>query len=210
VTGSLPREQAARTLLGLGEQSLVLASASPRRADLLTGLGLTFSVCPANVDETAPMGDPGLAAAYVAEKKARTAARSGGSSLVIGADTVVVSGNQVLGKPEDRDHARRMLGDLSGRSHEVITGLAVLREADGTVTAGAERTRVGFRVLTVADIDALVDSGEADDKAGAYGIQSLASLVVDRVNGDYFNVVGLPLGLLGRLIREMSGHGGRV
>jgi septum formation protein len=185
----------------LGETPLVLASASPRRAALLRDLGVPFTLRPADVEETVGEGEPpARAAVRLAEAKARAAAGPG-NALVLGADTLVVLEGRPLGKPRDPAHARAMLLSLSGRDHEVVTGVALLRERDGGLVSGVERSRVHFRELTEEDLRALVESGEAMDKAGAYGIQGLASLVVTRLDGDYTNVVGLPLGLLRRLIR---------
>jgi septum formation protein len=201
-------------LLGIEGVRLVLASASPRRAELLTGLGVEFTVLPVDVDESLrPDEAPAAAARRLAEEKALAAAtltpgddaRTVGAwvneaTLIVGADTLVVLDGAALGKPLDAEDASRMLRLLSGRSHEVVTGVAVMRVADRHVISGVETTTVRFRVLDAADIAELVDSGEATDKAGAYGIQGLAALAVERIEGDYFNVVGLPLGLLRRLL----------
>jgi septum formation protein len=193
-------------LLGVEGIRLVLASASPRRADLLRGLGLVFDILPVDVDEDLRPGeDPAAAAIRLAEAKAREAATrltEPETTLVVGSDTLVVIDGLVLGKPADADDARAMLRRLSGRRHQVLTGVAVLRSGDGAVFSGVERTGVRFRELEEEDLGLLADSGEALDKAGAYGIQGLASLVVDGIDGDYFNVVGLPLGLLRRLVRR--------
>ncbi len=209
-------------LLGVEGVRLVLASASPRRAELLTGLGVRFTARPVDVDESPRPGEaPAAAARRLAEEKAlAAAARTPGddartvgapgndATLIVGADTLVVVDGDALGKPLDAEHARRMLRLLSGRTHEVVTGVAVVRGADRSVRSGVETTRVRFRVLDADDIAALVDSGEAMDKAGAYGIQGLAALAVDGIEGDYSNVVGLPLGLLHRLLlaARSAGH----
>ena len=196
------RERAARRLLGT-DRRLVLASASPRRAELLRGLGLEPEIRPVDVPEDLS-GDPAAEAVRLAEDKARAALRSGGEALVLAADTVVAVDGDPLGKPADRDETIRMLRRLSGRVHQVVTGVAVARESDGTLVSGAETTRVRFDELDDDTMAALADSGDGDDKAGAYGIQSLAGLVIPAVDGDYFNVVGLPLTLLRRLVRRIE------
>jgi septum formation protein len=202
-------------LLGIEGVRLVLASASPRRAALLAGLGVRFTVRAVDADESLHVGEsPATAARRLAEEKAlaaaaaltpgddaRTARAPGNdATLTVGADTLVVLDGVALGKPLDAEDARRMLRLLSGRTHEVVTGVAVVRDADRHVISGVETTTVRFRELDADDIATLVDSGEAMDKAGAYGIQGLAALAVDGIEGDYSNVVGLPLGLLRRLV----------
>lgn len=197
---------AGRLLLGVGDRELVLASASPRRAEMLRSLGVSFGVRPANVDETLLPGElPAAGAERLAVEKARAVARGGGSALVVGADTVVVVDGRSLGKPGSMDEARDMIRALAGRAHQVVTGVAVVREPDGRVFFGFETTEVRFRALSAAEIEVLASSDEARDKAGAYGIQGLAALAVEGITGDYFNVVGLPLGCLRRLILEATG-----
>ena len=192
-------------LLGLGGRPLVLASASPRRAELLAALGVAFERRPVSVDERPrPEETPHDACLRLALEKARSAFRSGEEALVLGADTVVVVDGTILGKPGDSRQAARMLRLLSGRTHRVLTAVALVRGPDGAEFAGIEDTRVVFAPLGDAQIAGLVDSGEGADKAGAYGIQGLASLFIDRIEGDYFNVVGLPLGRLRRLIEEAT------
>ena len=178
---------------------LVLASASPRRRDLLGRLGLSFEVRPTDADETWPALPPGPAAEAVALRKARALEAPG--ALVLAADTVVVLGGDVLGKPADADEARATLRRLSGRTHEVVTGIA-LRHGDRETTAHAS-TRVTFAELADAEIAAYVATGSPLDKAGSYGIQDDAgALLVSRVEGDYFNVVGLPLRTLYETLRR--------
>ncbi|WP_420457384.1 Maf family protein [Rubrivirga sp.] len=170
---------------------LVLASASPRRRDLLARLGLAFDVRPSDADETWPEGlDPGPAAAEVALRKARATPAEG--ALVLAADTVVVLDGEVLGKPADADDAARTLRRLSGRTHTVATGIAL--GLDGREATAFETTAVTFAALSDAEIAAYVTTGSPLDKAGAYGIQDdLGAVFVERIEGDYFNVVGLPL-----------------
>lgn len=187
---------------------LVLASASPRRRDLLRQVNLAVEVLPAEVDEAVRAGE--LAVPYaerVAADKARaTMARlaSEGHPLraawVLAADTVVVVDGEALGKPDSDAHARVLLGRLAGRTHEVVTAVAIGR-AGAALDVEASRTAVTFRELSARDIDAYVASGEGRDKAGSYGIQGLGAGLVTRVEGCYFNVVGLPLSrTLSRLV----------
>lgn len=212
MSGFGPSEQGERgsgpggLLLGLGDAPLVLASASPRRAEILRSLGMSFAVRPADVDETLLPGElPAAGAQRLAVEKALAVARAGGSGLVVAADTVVVVDGRSVGKPSSVSDARDMIQALSGRAHQVVTGVAVVRERDGRVFSGFETTEVRFRALTAAEIDVLACSDEARDKAGAYGIQGLAALAVEGITGDFFNVVGLPLGCLRRLILEATG-----
>jgi len=183
---------------------LVLASASPRRAALLAAAGYAFEVRPANVDESVRPGE--TAAGYVqrlAARKAEAVANpSAHDELVLGADTTVVLDGEILGKPDDDADAGRMLRRLSGRAHEVLTAVA-LRQGHRTAE-GLARTVVHFAQLGEEDLAWYVASGEPRDKAGAYGIQGLASRFVERVDGSYSNVVGLPVALVARLIQEIA------
>lgn len=185
---------------------LVLASASPRRRDLLARARYAFETVPAQLDER--RGAEETAEAYVArlalEKASSVAARlaADGDRIVLGADTVVVLDGDILGKPRNAGDARRMLRRLSGRSHDVLTGVAVVR-GDARRRA-VERTRVTLAALDDATIDWYVATGEPDDKAGAYGAQGIAARFVERIDGSYTNVVGLPLVLVGRLLREVG------
>jgi nucleoside triphosphate pyrophosphatase len=200
-----PRNPGTR-LLGLQRHRLVLASSSPRREDLLRALGVPFRSQPVSVDETMRAGEsPEAACVRLARTKALGAATPGDPDLlVLGADTLVVLDGSALGKPRSHREAGEMLRRLSGRSHHVLTGLAVHRTRDGSTFTGMERTEVHFGVLSEEVIDILVASGEPLDKAGAYAIQGLAGLFVERIDGDYFNVVGLPLARLRRLMQEAS------
>jgi septum formation protein len=174
--------------------NLILASQSPRRAELLRIAGFTFTVRARPVEEVRRPGEEPIE--YVrrlAQEKAEAAWERAGE-VVLGADTVVVLGDQVLEKPRDSNDARSMLAMLSGRTHTVITGIC-LRHATGKIV-DAESTLVRFVPLTDDEIDAYVASGEPMDKAGAYAIQGLASKFVDRIEGCYFNVIGLPLALV--------------
>lgn len=179
---------------------LILASQSPRRRELLARLGLPFTVEAAGVDETMdPDRDPFDEVARLSQAKA-AAGGAGPDDTVIAADTVVVLDGTVLGKPKGPDGAAHMLHALSGRDHQVMSGLTVRRgEQVWSLTAV---TRVWFRALSGAEIAAYVASGEPLDKAGAYGIQGLAASFVERLDGDYYNVVGLPLCPLVGLLRQ--------
>jgi septum formation protein len=173
---------------------LVLASGSPRRAEILAMLGIAHEVRSSEVDERLLPGElPAVAARRLAEEKA-TAAGADARGPVLAADTIVALGDEALGKPADAAEAEAMLARLSGREHEVFTGLALLR--DGRMASGVERTRVRFRSLAPREPAEYVATDEALDKAGAYGIQGRGAALVERIEGDYFNVVGLPVRLL--------------
>jgi septum formation protein len=181
--------------------NIVLASNSPRRKELLQQIGVDFRIDPADVDERVLPGEsPEGYAERVALDKARVAAARAGSGIVIAADTIVVLDDEILGKPADAVDAERMLMMLSGKVHRVITGLAVMDAATGRALTRASITRVWFRSLTPRDIISYVATGEPLDKAGAYGIQERGALLVDKIDGCYFNVVGLPLSLLGEVL----------
>ncbi|MBU2603574.1 MAG: septum formation protein Maf [Actinobacteria bacterium] len=195
---------------------LFLASQSPRRRDLLAAVGIPFDIVPSVADEVLDGGPATALAERNALAKARGASLPAGTpagAFVLGVDTVVVVDGRALGKPEDEDHARGMLERLSGRSHEVVSGVALLRVAEaGSLSAregagGTERvahavTTVSFRSLTPSDVSAYVTSREWTDKAGGYAIQGRAALFVEGIVGDYANVVGLPLALVGAMFRE--------
>lgn len=187
---------------------LVLASASPRRQELLRLVGLPFRVMPSDFDEsTLALWPPEQHVIESATAKAEDVAALIDDGVVIGADTIVVADDQVLGKPVDEGDARRMLRMLSGRSHYVYTGVCVVRRSGGETAGMARdfvRTEVRLCELSDAAIDAYVATGEPLDKAGAYGIQERAALLVEGIVGDYFNVVGLPVYRLGRLLAEIG------
>ena len=183
--------------------NIILASASPRRRELLSHFPIDFAIDPAAGPEKAPSDlSPEETVMVLASAKAAEVAARHPDSLVIGADTVVELNGEILGKPADRDDAFRMLRALSGREHRVYTGVALA--APGTSLCRAECTRVFFREMTDREIDAYIASGEPMDKAGAYGCQGLAGLFVERIEGDFFNVVGLPLCLLGQMLETMG------
>jgi septum formation protein len=182
-------------------KALILASNSPRRRELMRQIGLDFRVDPADVDESVFPGEsPEGYAVRVALDKAHAAAARAGTGIVIAADTIVVLDDEILGKPADPGDAERMLKLLSGNVHRVITGLAVMDAATGKVLTRTSITRVWFRSLAPHEIISYIATGEPLDKAGAYGIQERGALLVDKIDGCYFNVVGLPLSLLGELL----------
>ncbi len=182
---------------------IVLASQSPRRIELLGRIGLSdISVIRSGADETAPHDlPPGEAARIIALRKAEAVKDYAGSGdIIIAADTIVALDDMRLGKPEDEPDAVRMLGILSGRRHTVFTGVAVLR---GDLTLNRfEETAVYFRPLDLREIEAYVKTGEPMDKAGAYGIQEIGATFVRRIEGDFYNVMGLPLCLLAGMLKE--------
>jgi septum formation protein len=184
---------------------IVLASASPRRAEILRTVNWPFEILPMNVDETRCAGED--AANYVqrlARVKAEAAARQSTGSMIVGADTVVVIDEQILGKPRDTDDARSMLRQLSGQWHQVLTGVALIDNATSESKVAYENTEVKFAVMSRDEIDWYVSTGEAMDKAGAYAIQGLGARFIEGIKGDYFNVVGLPVRLLYALVAIKS------
>lgn len=181
-------------------ENLILASSSPRRKELLENLQLSFIVSTSNADETFhPDLAPEEVVVELASRKARSAAENHPQSYVIGADTIVVFDGKILGKPSSPEEAKNMLMLLSNNIHSVYTGVAIVSPA-GTA-AFYEKTDVAFWELSEEEIDAYIKTGEPFDKAGAYGIQGIGSLLVREIRGDYFNVVGLPVA---RLIRELK------
>jgi septum formation protein len=182
---------------------VVLASASPRRRELLTLIGIPHDVVPADVDEAVRAGEaPATYVERLALEKARAIAASNAHAIVVAADTTVVLGTDILAKPRDAAEAQRMLARLSGNTHDVYTGIAV--EHQGRVASGVERVAVTFRVLTARDIAEYVATGEPMDKAGAYGIQGYGATIVERVDGDYFSVMGLGLRRLVALLAAVG------
>jgi septum formation protein len=184
---------------------IVLASSSPRRQWILRQIGIPFIVMPSRVDEEVGLQEKPLELVRsVAVEKARDVARRLVEGIVVGADTVVVCGEGVLGKPRDQEDAAAMLASLSGRAHQVHTGLAVLDVASGRELVEVETTVVHFRRITRSEIDRYVLTGEPLDKAGAYGIQGMGALFVDRIEGCFYNVVGLPVARLYAMLREFG------
>lgn len=183
---------------------LILASQSPRRKELLEKLGLDFEVVVSKAEEDLQEDDPVLLAEKLALKKARLVAGQQPEGLVIGADTVVALGGTILGKPKSKEEARKMLQLLSGKTHRVITGVALVEAPQGRARVDHEITQVSFRPLEPEEIEAYLQTGEPLDKAGAYGIQGLGGLLVERIEGCYSNVVGLPLTKLYLMLREFG------
>ena len=188
---------------------LILASSSPRRAEILREAGIAFEVRATEIDEKALLGEGAQAmVARLAEAKTRAATGQLDigtcDCILVGADTTVELGGEILGKPRDSAHAREMLARLSGRTHYVLTGIFLLRLPGKVTRAAVEKSAVTFASLTAEEIDAYVASGEPLGKAGGYAIQGLAGRYIPRIDGCYFNVVGLPLARLYALLRELG------
>ena len=188
---------------------LILASASPRRAEILTAVGWDYEKQIADVDETEFAGEN--ADDYVrrlAREKAFAVAAKHQNALVLGADTIVVIENQIIGKPKDYADARRMLRMLSGNWHEVLTGIALVKVVEGVyeTKVDLQRTRVKFAELSDAEIEFLIEKGAPLDKAGAYAVQAQAALFIEQIEGDYWNVVGLPINLVYDLVSGKSAN----
>ncbi len=182
---------------------VILASASPRRRELLALVGIAHEVCPADIDESLLTGEtPTGHSERLARSKAHTIAAREPNAVVIAADTIVVLDGDILGKPRDQADAVAMLARLSGRAHEVFTAIAVAR--GGQTESAVEQVRVTFRALTSHDVDMYVATGEPLDKAGAYGIQGYGATIVERVEGDYFSVMGLGLRRLVELLGRVG------
>jgi len=183
------------------QKPLLLASASPRRQELLRNAGINFVARPANIPEVPARGEqPRVFAERMSREKARAARDNGHGGVILAADTVVAVEAEILGKPEDSEDARRMLRRLSNCTHEVITAVCLLGEEFSDVRS--EITRVHFDAMSEAEIADYVSSGEPMDKAGAYAIQGRASRWISRIEGDYSNVVGLPVDLVWRMLRD--------
>lgn len=180
---------------------LILASGSPRRAELLTAVGWEFTKHVADIDESEHNGEsPEDYVVRLACEKAVVVAEHYPGEIVLGADTTVVLDGKIIGKPVDLDDARRMLRMLSGHWHDVLTGVAVVR--GGNTKSGIQRTRVKFAEMTEGEVDFLAVYGSPLDKAGAYAVQAQAALFIDGIEGDYWNVTGLPVSLVYRLVAD--------
>jgi septum formation protein len=191
---------------------LILASSSPRRAEVLRDAGFVFQVRPADVNETRlPQEAAEDYVRRVAQAKAHAVAEQaravGERAIVIAADTIVLTEAQILGKPKDADDARRMLRLFSGRTHEVLTALCVINIATGKEALHVEKTRVEFLKMSEEEIESYIQSGEPFDKAGAYGIQGIAGRFATRIEGCYFNVLGLPLSRLWTTLQAFGWKG---
>jgi septum formation protein len=186
-------------------KKIVLAAASPRRKELLEQIGLQFEVEPSNCDEEITSGSESHETARrLSLGKARAATRKHRNAIIIAADTFVVFGDRILGKPRTDSEARGMLRALNGQAHSVITGFTVLDTESGKVVSRSVETRVHMRKLTLKEIDSYLKSKEPLDKAGGYAIQGLGAVLVERIEGDYSNVVGLPLSALAKSLREFG------
>lgn len=183
---------------------MILASGSPRRKELLTQMGLSYRVMVSDADETVdPSLSPNRQVTLISRRKAEAvAAETGPDPLIIAADTIVALEDQVMGKPHSEGEAIRMLTHLQGKTHQVYTGLTLLQ--GGREETHVECTAVTFRPMTEAEIEAYVASGEPMDKAGAYGIQGLGGMFIKGIQGDYFNVMGLPICALGAALKTFG------
>lgn len=185
-----------------GLHKIILASKSPRRRELLTQMGLVFSVQTAHVEENLLTQDCRQAVKELAIRKAAPVAKQLDKGLVIGADTIVVIEDEILGKPKSVQDAERMLKKLSGNQHRVLTGLAVIDAGTEMIRATWEETKVNFRILGEENIKNYIKTGEYHDKAGGYGIQGKGALLVSGIEGCYFNVVGLPITRLAMILED--------
>jgi len=189
----------------LSDGKLILASSSPRRAWLLRQVGIPFRTMEVNVEEG--FSEERSPADYVltlAERKALSAASKLREGIVLGADTIVLFQGEIMGKPKDAQQAKEMLSRLSGHTHQVYTGLTLIDVGKGRTVTGYEVTKVRFRPLSAEFINSYVGTGEPLDKAGAYGVQKKGALLVERVEGCFYNVVGLPLSKLLTLLQELG------
>ncbi len=182
---------------------IILASGSPRRKELLNNIGLKFDVIPSNADEAIPSSlTPAQAVEYLSKIKAADVFSSQPGCAVIGSDTVVALDKKILGKPKDEKDAFNMLKMLSGKTHSVFTGVTIM--TDNETVSFYEETRVTFYSLTDNEINSYIATGEPMDKAGAYGIQGKGCVLVEKIDGDYFNVVGLPVSKTYRVLKQMN------
>ncbi|MHA1617549.1 MAG: Maf family protein [Candidatus Njordarchaeales archaeon] len=183
---------------------LILASSSPRRIQILKQLGINFRVFEPPWETRIVSDDPVEVVRYTALEKARSVAGFFTEGLVVAADTIVVIDGEILGKPRSSEEAKSFLKKLSGRTHEVITGLAIIDAATNKERVDHEVSRVKFKELTEDEISLYIMSGEPFDKAGGYGIQGLAALFIEKIEGDYYNVVGLPIRKLYEMLKEFG------
>lgn len=187
------------------KRKIVLASASPRRRDILAMTGLAFVVDPSDYEEDMSIDlEPNKLARFLSLQKARHVAGKYNDALVISADTFIVLQGRVLGKPANPGAALLMLRLLNGTTHTVITGFTVLDTASGRGSSGSVETRVTFKRLTIRELSSYIRTGEPLDKAGAYAIQGLGALLVEKIEGDYLNVIGLPLSALADSLKKFG------
>lgn len=188
-------------------KTIILASASPRRKELLKRIGLKFKVDPSNYEENISSElEPHELAKSLSLEKAKLVAKKHMNALVIAADTFIVFEGKIVGKPRTETEAKEMLETISGRQHSVITGFTIIDTENNKALSKAVETKVYIRKLSSNEIDAYVESKEPLDKAGAYAIQGLGSVIVEKIEGDYFNVIGLPLGALTESLKEFGVH----
>lgn len=187
------------------KKQIILASASPRRRELLKSLGIPFKVVPSNFEELGLDGEvPARAAKRLAKAKALAVARRFPEAVVLAADTIVLLGKEVMGKPKSLAEAERMLKKLSGRTHRVITGFCLLNTEDNRVIKRAVTTKVKMKRITAAELKGYLSSGEPFDKAGAYAVQGVGAFLIESVQGSYSNVVGLPLAEVSEAFKELG------
>lgn len=185
---------------------LVLASGSPRRSEIMNSVGWEFTKDVPDIDESEREGeDPAAYVQRLAKEKAEAVAASHQGEIILAADTTVVISDQIISKPNDLDDARRMIRMLSGNWHDVLTGIAVMK--DSTVEVGLQTTSVKFRPMTDKEIEFLVEKGDPLDKAGAYAVQAQAALFIEGIEGDYWNVVGLPISLVYQAVTRIQNPG---
>lgn len=186
-------------------KEIILASRSPRRVMLLERFGINFTCKPAEIDETIfPSENPIQAVKRLAKMKADIAADSFGTGIVIAADTIVIYRGEILGQPRNKDDAYEKLSILSGQSHEVVTAICVKDISNNNFEIGTEITKVYFRRISYEEILRYINTGEPMDKAGAYGIQGIGAIFVEKIEGCFFNVVGLPLGKLSLMLKKFG------
>jgi septum formation protein len=186
-------------------RTIILASASPRRKEILEKTGLQFTVDESSYEEKTDSGlKPRELARYLSREKAREVARRHMNALIIAADTIVVSGGRLFGKPRSKQEAREMLKALSGKFHSVITGFTIIDTKEKKEFSKTVESKVFFKKLSADEIEAYIRSGEPFDKAGAYGIQGLGAVIVKKIEGDFFNVMGLPLNALSESLKKFG------
>ncbi len=186
-------------------RTIILASASPRRKEILEKTGLKFRVDKSGCEEKMDTGlKPHDLAKFLSREKAREVARRHGNALVIAADTIVVLRGRIFGKPCDKEQAKEMLRIFSGKTHSVITGFTIIDTASKKELSRSIKSKVFFRRLSADEIEAYIRSGEPLDKAGAYGIQELGAVLIKRIEGDFFNVMGLPLNALAESLKKFG------
>lgn len=184
---------------------IVLASGSPRRSEIMSSVGWPFTKDVPDIDESERDGEsPENYVCRLAREKAQAVAGSHPGEIVLAADTTVVIDGKIIGKPTDEEHAREMIQMLSGNWHEVLTGVAVAR--NGNAEVGMQRTRVKFARMNEKEIEYLVSEGDPLDKAGAYAVQAQAALFIEAIDGDYWNVVGLPISLVYEMVKKVRGE----